>query len=204
MSVSRIYKSPLREEQMEQTRDRILEQVAEILASDTPIDLTVAEAAARARVSVRTAYRYFPTRDALIDGFNAWMANRFAGVEFPKTLDALRPYVASLYKAFTANERLVRASRSSQSGADIRKRRKAIQAKSIMRMVTTAAPNLEPAIQRRRAAALHDAIGSDAFIHMRDTWDLTGDECIEAADWALDALITKLHKDNQAAAKAKR
>lgn len=189
---------------MQLTRDRILEQVAELLAGEEPVELTVADAAARARVSVRTAYRYFPTKDALIDGFNIWMMGRFGNVDMPKTLDDMRAYLATLFKAFGENEQLVRASRRSQQGAEVRKRRKAGQARAITRLVAAAAPNLDADVVRRRAAALHDAFGSDAWIQMRDVWGLTTDECIEAAQWALDALIAKLRKDNQAATKSGR
>jgi AcrR family transcriptional regulator len=188
---------------MELTRDRILEQVAEIMGSAEPIELTVAGAAARARVSVRTAYRYFPTRDALIDAFNAWIMQRFGSHEFPTNLDELPGYLAELFRAFHANEQLIRASRRSEAGAEVRSRRKAGQVRAITKAVRAAAPELDDRQVRKLGSTLH-LFSADAWIHMHDNWGLTTDESIEAMRWALEALITKLRKEAAQGKKPKR
>jgi len=188
---------------MELTRDRILQQVAEIMGSAEPIELTVAEAATRARVSVRTAYRYFPTRDALIDAFNGWIMQRFGSHKFPTTLEALPGYLAELFRAFDVNEQLIRASRRSEPGAEVRNRRKASQVRAITQAVRTALPDLDDHAVRKFGSTLH-LFGADAWIHMHDNWDLTTDESIEAMQWALEALITKLRKEATHGKKPKR
>ncbi|MGE0547056.1 MAG: TetR/AcrR family transcriptional regulator [Kofleriaceae bacterium] len=197
MPATRRYNSPLREEQMEQTRDRILAQVAEILSSPDDVVLTVALAAERARVSVRTAYRYFPTKELLIDEFNAWMTGRFNTVASPTTLDQLPDYVASLYAAFANHEQLVRASRRSQQGADVRRRRKAEQLRNTNKLIAAAMPDLDPSDVSRVSANLVVIFGSDAWIQLRDQ-GMSNAECVEIARWGIDALATKLRKLNQA------
>ena len=69
MSTTRPYESPLRAEQMEQTRLRILRAVTDVLADPAAEEVTIPLVARRARVSLRTVYRYFPTRETL---FDAW------------------------------------------------------------------------------------------------------------------------------------
>src|SRR5215216_737500 len=56
---TRTYNSPLRAEQMEQTRERILEAAAEQLLEEGLEELSLPRAAQRARVSVPTIYRDF-------------------------------------------------------------------------------------------------------------------------------------------------
>ena len=72
MSATRPYESPLRAEQLEQTRLRILEAMADVLADEEVEEVTVPLVAMRARVSVRTVYRHFPTKEALFDAFGEW------------------------------------------------------------------------------------------------------------------------------------
>jgi AcrR family transcriptional regulator len=71
MKEARAYESPLRAEQMEETRRRILRAVTEALADPTTAEVTIPLVARRARVSLRTVYRHFRTREAL---FDAWAA----------------------------------------------------------------------------------------------------------------------------------
>jgi AcrR family transcriptional regulator len=68
MKTARTYTSPLRADQMEQTRLRILRAVTDVLADPGTEEVTIPLVARRARVSLRTVYRHFPTREALFDG----------------------------------------------------------------------------------------------------------------------------------------
>jgi AcrR family transcriptional regulator len=187
---------------MEQTRERILDQVAILLAENG--DVTVAEAAKRANVSVRTAYRYFPTRDALLDGINQWSHKRFGMPKLPETLDEGRELVSTLVRGWSANEALVRASRRPGIAAEAKKRRKSRQIASLTALCATEAPDVDPEHVRRVAATVHQLISADTWLNMRDDWGFSDDECIAAVLDAVDALIAKLRRDQQHAKKAKR
>ena len=92
MSTTRPYDSPLRSEQMEQTRLRILEATADVLADEEAEEVTVPLVAMRARVSIRTVYRHFPTKEALFDAFGEWAEDhlRLVLLSYPETLDEVR------------------------------------------------------------------------------------------------------------------
>ena len=107
MSTTRPYESPLRAEQMEQTRLRILEATADVLADDEVEEVTVPVVAMRARVSVRTVYRHFPTKDALFDAFGEWAEESFQLVllSYPETLEAVRRMAPELYRITTSGSR---------------------------------------------------------------------------------------------------
>ena len=192
MTVTRTYNSPLREEQMEQTREKLLDQVAEMLASESLDEVTVAAVAERAKVSVRTAYRYFPTKEALIDGFNQWMGKRFGTPKLPDSLDEIPAMTEALFRSFDTNERLLRASRRSGAGAEIRKRRKAEQVRVVSKAVAKAAPHLDESEVRKIGAVIHALTGSELWLGMRDTWGLSTEEAIEASKWGMAAIVAKL------------
>ncbi len=200
MSVSRTYKSPLREEQMEQTRERILETLAEILVDESISDVSVAVVAERARVSVRTAYRYFPTKEAMFDALNVWMRKRFGSPPLPTSVAKLPEDIAHLIRYFSANERLMRASRSLPL-RELRSRRKLEQARIMTKVTAEHAPHLDAETVRRRAAALHIVMGSDIWMTLRDTWGFSEDEIIDVVQWALRSLGDQLAVDD---AKAKK
>ncbi|MDE2486924.1 MAG: glycosyltransferase, partial [Alphaproteobacteria bacterium] len=86
-------KSPspnLRDRQREETREQILRSVGRQLESGPLEDLSFADIAKGAGVGERTVYRYFPTKEALLGAFWAWLQNQaVAQPERPKGAAAL-------------------------------------------------------------------------------------------------------------------
>jgi AcrR family transcriptional regulator len=69
----RAYRSPLRVEQAEQTRVRILQAFGDEVCRCGNGDVTLRQVAARAGVSAPTLYRNFSSLDELADAFWAWV-----------------------------------------------------------------------------------------------------------------------------------
>src|SRR5688572_14594009 len=82
----------LREEQRELTRTKILRAVLDLVAEGAMGDLSVPQVSACSGVSVATIYRYFPSKDDMLDGpaFLRAMWEHFAG-----HVDLVRRQVAS-------------------------------------------------------------------------------------------------------------
>jgi AcrR family transcriptional regulator len=66
----------LRDRQREETREQILRAVGHQLEQGPLEDLSFAEIAKDAKVGERTVYRYFPTKEALLGAFWAWMQSQ--------------------------------------------------------------------------------------------------------------------------------
>src|ERR1700742_4840084 len=66
----------LRDRQREETREQILRAVGHQLEQGPLEDLSFAEIAKDAKVGERTVYRHFPTKEALLGAFWAWMQNQ--------------------------------------------------------------------------------------------------------------------------------
>src|SRR5205085_6532410 len=81
-------KSPLppnqRDRQREETREQILRAVGRQLEAGPLEDLSFAEIARDAGVGERTVYRYFPTKEALLGAFWAWMQSQAVGHQAPE------------------------------------------------------------------------------------------------------------------------
>src|SRR5215203_1486893 len=60
-------KGTLREAHTLATRGRIVQAVADLVAEAHPASISVPAVAKRAGVGVATVYRYFPTKEALLD-----------------------------------------------------------------------------------------------------------------------------------------
>lgn len=63
--MGRRYRADLRDEQAAATRERLLDAAHRLLGHVRPVDLSYAQIAEEAGVSVRTPYRYFPRSDDL-------------------------------------------------------------------------------------------------------------------------------------------
>ena len=165
MSTPRPYESPLRAEQLEQTRLRILEAMADVLADEEVEEVTVPLVAMRARVSVRTVYRHFPTKEALFDAFGEWGEEhlRLVFLSYPETLEELREMAPALYRGYEDRAPLMRALLS-RRGQEIRAR-----------------------TRRSRLRTFEKA--------MRDQWGLEGEESGKAAAWAVRVLTDELRRN---------
>lgn len=178
---------------MAQTRERILEKVVEILATPD-VELTVAEAATRARVSVRTAYRYFPTKEALVDAFNAWSSGNLGIVSFPRSLDEIVEFVGSLARSFAVKEAMLRATQRTAASDEVRQRRKASQARAVTKLVDEGAPGVDPAVRKQAAASILAAVGFDAWVQLRDVWGMDAEQCVATMQWNVGAVLAQLAK----------
>src|SRR5437660_588568 len=80
---ARAYTSPLRDEQSDGTRRRILDALARTLARGVA-ELSVPAVAREAGVSVPTVYRHFPTKRRLVDALPAYVNERTGLADLPE------------------------------------------------------------------------------------------------------------------------
>src|SRR3712207_4597456 len=90
----------LRERNKAEARRAILEAFAEEVAAGGLDDLTIDAVAARASVSPRTVYRYFPTREALLDGFDEWQDQQIGLPPLPLPPAEIPDVVERLFQLF--------------------------------------------------------------------------------------------------------
>jgi AcrR family transcriptional regulator len=115
----------IRAENAERTRVRILDAVVDLVGSRGDCDFTMPEVAAASGVSLRTLYRYFPSRDHIVDAVAA-VGDRVAASNLPAAefdLVDLRAWLEEAWRALLDQEALIRAQHTSPGGAAIRRAR---------------------------------------------------------------------------------
>ena len=107
---------------VETTKERILDAVHDLLAEESPAALSIPAVAARAGTSLRTVYRYFPTKEALVDA-----ASRTFETEVPTggpiSLHNLELWLEQNFTGFTKGIGPIRAQHATPAGRQLREAR---------------------------------------------------------------------------------
>src|SRR5438034_2765026 len=99
----------LRDEHAAAARVRILSAVAELIERGQPEELTMPDVATASGISLRTIYRYFPTRDDLLEAVGHWIGEDVLQSPFPRALDEIAPIFQKVTPRFDERPGLVRA-----------------------------------------------------------------------------------------------
>ena len=184
----------LREQHAELTRERILSAVAELLDSGQVDELTVPEVAAASGVSLRTIYRYYPTREQLLEAAGRWIGDELFKHPYPRSLDDTAERFRTEVVHFDDRPGLVRALALSQLGREVRNHRRQERTAAIRRALHEEVGAL-PEDELRRAEAvlayLHNML---AYTTMREENGLTGAQIGEALGWAISTLVADLRR----------
>lgn len=189
----RSYHSPLREEQLRQTRDQILDALTELLADRRADEITTREIAARAGVSQPTVYRHFPDRTALLAGISARInelaAESEEGGYALDSIDEVGPRVEWL---FTISETIPVEMRAEallnadprRFGDDTRR-----HSEEMLGVVAAEFPDLDERQHAQLAGLLRCLGSSQAWLRMREEFGVTGAEAGPVMRWAVETLV---------------
>lgn len=197
MEGARAYTSPLRAEQMEQTRLRILEAVTDLFGEPAAEEVTIPAVARAARVSLRTVYRYFPTREALIDAWAEWVDEnlRIHLHSYPGDADRLPEFVHDLYRSYDENEALVKAMLGATAARAVRARTRRRRQRDFARAMDELLGGLESEERRRALAPVYLLVSAPGWQAMKEQWALDGEEAADAAAWAVRVLLDDLRRN---------
>jgi AcrR family transcriptional regulator len=188
----------LRDQQAAVARERIFRAVAELLERDGSEALTVPQVAEVSGVSLRTVYRYFPTREALLDAAGRWIGGELLKQGYPASLDDVADSFERACSEFDQRPGLVRAMALSQVGRETRSTRRRERLEAIRRVLEHELGALpEPELRRAEAvlAYLHNML---AYTTLREEQQLSGAEIGEALGWAIRTLVADLRRRQRA------
>jgi AcrR family transcriptional regulator len=186
-------RSSLRDQQVDLTRDLIMRAFQRLLQNDHPDAITYPQVAEAAGVSLRTVYRYFPTRVDLLESAAAWLAELTGGVQWqdPRTVEDLAGAVPEMGRIFDEHTNVFRA----LAGDELQGRRR----EAVAAAVAEVSGNLPPDEARRAEAILGYIRSGRAWLVLHDHYGLDGDEIMSALDWAASTLIEDVRRRNEAA-----
>jgi AcrR family transcriptional regulator len=187
----------LRDQHAELTRQRILAAVADLLEQGELEELTVPAVAETSGVSLRTIYRYYPTREQLLEAAGRWIGDELLRHPYPRDLDEVADLFQVGSRDFDERPGLVRALALSQLGRDVRGYRRRERLQAIRRALRAELPNLSRQELKRAEAVLAYLHSMLAYTTMREENGLSGEEVGWAVGWAIRTLIKELRKQNR-------
>lgn len=187
---------------------RLLREAArELLRTGKP--LTVPAVAKLAGVSRATAYRYFPTNDAVVLHATMSLADdplqdpewapptaSASGQLTDRAADLVRATAAWAFDHETELRTMLRLSLAPERATLRPRRGPTNRARWIDALLKDLPPDVPPAARRRLAAALIPLFGSDAIVWTTDIAELPRAEAIELLAWMAQALIAATLADH--------
>ncbi|HYB14662.1 MAG TPA: helix-turn-helix domain-containing protein [Streptosporangiaceae bacterium] len=189
----------LRERQAAVIREAILDGLVALLDRHDPDDIAMSAVAADAGISLRTLYRYFPTREAMFDAVGDHVVARLG---LPRQIegadDISRVFLESASRG-AQSPQLVRAMLWTRLGRRARSSHRGRRVESITGALAEVTSHLPPAEARRREGAIVYLASLPAWITVSEECGLSAEDARLGIAWAIRTLIGELRRENQRA-----
>lgn len=186
----RTYESPLRAEQVDRTREKLLDAGVD-LVSQGGEEVTIRQVAAHAGVSVPTAYRYFPDRDSLHEAIGGAINAKVLAAIQPVTSEDIPEWSRAIYKAFEENDKFMRAQLNTRIGRSIRRKSQKARNQKVLEVVANSFPGASAEAHHRFAALCRTLVSINAWITLHDDWGIDGDDAGDLVAWAITTLLAE-------------
>jgi AcrR family transcriptional regulator len=196
-SKARSYGSPLRAQQAEETRERILDATGRVMAGGLAF-VSIPQVAREAGVSVPTIYRHFPTKHDLLAAVYPHAVRR-AGLDelvIPRSMDELRAGLRGYFERTDSFGDLARAAMASPASDEVRRLNMPDRVAMFRRLADSLEPRPSPKDRDRIARLLVILTASSALRLWRDQLGSSVDEAADDADWVIRAVIASATSRN--------
>jgi AcrR family transcriptional regulator len=178
------------------TRQRILDAVLDLVSEGQTDALSVPDVSRRSGVSLATIYRYFPTKDALLDAAAEEPSRQVTGMPVGEEITDGYAFLRTMWRSFVDNLPLVRRQATSETGREMRNRRYA--ATRVWMEHNAAHRGIDPTTaegQRlvRMAMLLTSSL---AFLDLHDRQGLSPDAAADDVEWAVAALYRATREES--------
>jgi AcrR family transcriptional regulator len=187
----------LRERQAAVVRAAILDALASRLDHEDPDDVAMPQVAADAGISLRTLYRYFPTREAMFDAVGDHVVARLGLPQDIKGADDIARVFTESARLGAQSPELMRTMLWTRLGRRARSSHRRRRVEAIMAALAGVTAHLPPAEARSRGGAI-------AYLTSLSAWMTVSEECgLDVADaqqgiaWAIRTLIEALQQEHQ-------
>ena len=186
----RAYGSPLREQQAEETRERILDATVRVIAKGLAF-VSIPQVAREAGVSVPTVYRHFATKRDLLAAVYPHSVRR-AGLNelvIPRSMDELRGGLRAFFERTDSFDDLARAAMASPASEEVRRLSMPDRLAIFRRLADSIEPKPSKADRDRIARLLVILLASSSLRLWRDQIGSSVEEAADDVDWVLRAVI---------------
>jgi AcrR family transcriptional regulator len=189
----------LRERQAAVISEAILDALAGLLEREDPDDVALSQVAADAGISLRTLYRYFPTREAMFDAVGDHVVARMGLPGQIDGADDIVPVFLESARRGAQSPQLVRAMLWTRLGRRARSAHRRRRVEAITAALAGVTSHLPAAEARRRAGALVYLASLPAWISVSEECGLSAEDAQLGIAWAITTLVAELRHENQAA-----
>lgn len=184
----------LKERQGALTRQLILDAAVAELESGTLGALTLRAVALRANLAERTLFRYFATRDELLDALADEVSRRLELPALPATAPELVDMPGALYGAFEKHAALIRAALPSELFDRIRESAARARWVGVAKLVDAWAPARSARERKLVAANIRYLLSATSWHYYRFYFRFSLEDSVAAAELAVRLALKSLRK----------
>jgi AcrR family transcriptional regulator len=187
----------LRTSHVNSTRDRIARATAEVMLREGPTALSFPAVAEEAGVSLRTVYRHFPNKDALV------LAAVHVGAEHTHTLwphrsvsvSDLRTFLPMLWEELDSQRDLIAVQQSSPAGKAVRRERLQIRRDDVVAALAAEHADIPEEDRARLANIATVLLGSSVLFDLVDLLDVDVAEAAALSAYVIEAAAERASRD---------
>jgi AcrR family transcriptional regulator len=197
----RSYRSELRDRLKADAREKIVKTAVEVIVRRGIDAFTMQTVADNAGMALRTVYRYFATREQLLEGLSEHVDTSLAaiGLRAPATVADIKAVMPSMYHYFARVQNEMRASVVASIATGYRATSHRARHGAVRAMLSDAFPALSAREIDDASAMLFAVSGSRVWYVVTAELGLAADRAGAAAEWAVQLLLDDLQKRNDAA-----
>ena len=192
---SRNYSSALRTERKHETRAQILAALVDVVLHEGIHAFSVPHVAERAGVALRTVYRHFPTREALLDGLSELLSGA------PDSFEVDGDAICQSFRAFDAQADLVRAYVITSLALQLEPSDRPTRTRRMQKAFAARFPHLDPKSVGVTFAALRVLVSTRGW-HVLHQDGISGDDAGPEVARIFELVVADLRTRDAAAARA--
>jgi len=182
----------LRDQHADFTREIIFEALTRLVSKEGVHEFSIQRVADLAGISHRTVYRYFPTREELLEALAVWLEGRMPRQLSSYGPDQLEDAVRSVHGLFEEHSEKVTALAVLAAGARIRIPRRNEHSRTVERSLAGLVRHLDPEDAHAVVTLIRSILGSYMWSHLRNDHGLDGEHTTDVVVWAVRALMDAL------------
>jgi AcrR family transcriptional regulator len=187
----------LRDQQAEFTRQILMEAAKRVIESNSVDDFTIQKVAEEAGMSHRTVYRYFPSRQELLDAFTDWMEDSVTPADYT-VLAETEDIPIAVQRAFDRFDRYAPYFRAgillANRGEPIQPHRQKERDVLVRSVLSDVLVGLEPEQADEAYAIIRHLLGANTWQVLHDRFELRDGRSGRAVTWALEVLLDALRE----------
>ena len=181
----------LRERQRQATREQMIQAVHDVLAEESPATLSMPRIAERAAVSLRTLYRYFPTKEALVDAASESYRLPASVVGERVSVATLAEYLTQAWMGFSQSSGAIRAQHLTPAGRALRDARLPRNRREVREALDAEGVHLDEEDARRLTDLIVAVISSTMYLELVERLGHDERDAARLAAWAVGAVVDR-------------